>query len=166
MIERLIAFALNRGIAPAIFVAGLCLGVLTLWLMPREEEPQIVVPMIDVVIEAPGLSAEQVSRQVVVPIEKLLSQIPGVEHVYSQSHPNRALVTLAFYVGEDRENSLLNTYNKLYANQDKVPAVVNRWQVKPVEVDDVPIVVYALVSTVPAVVGDYELRQRDYHRFL
>ena len=95
----------------------------------------------------------------VVPIEKLLSQIPGIEHVYSQSHPNRALVTLAFYVGEDRENSLLNTYNKLYANQDKVPAVVNRWQVKPVEVDDVPIVVYALVSTVPEVVGDYELRR-------
>lgn len=87
MIERLIAFALNRGIAPAIFVAGLFLGALALWLMPREEEPQIVVPMIDVVIEAPGLSAEQVSRQVVVPIEKLLSQIPGIEHVYSQSHP-------------------------------------------------------------------------------
>lgn len=97
----------------------------------------------------------------VVPIEKLLSQITGVEHVYSQSYPNRGLVTLAFYVGEDRENSLLNTYNKLYANQDKVPAVVNRWQVKPVEVDDVPIAVYALVSTEPAVVGDYELRQRD-----
>ena len=112
MIERIIAEALQRGVAPFLFITGLVLGVVALAFMPREEEPQIVVPMIDVYVEAPGLSASEVERQVVVPVEKLLSQIPGIEHVYSQSHPNRALVTLAFYVGQDREDSLLNTYNQ------------------------------------------------------
>ena len=159
MIERIIAGALQRGVAPFLFITGLVLGVVALAFMPREEEPQIVVPMIDVYVEAPGLSASEVERQVVVPVEKLLSQIPGIEHVYSQSHPNRALVTLAFYVGQDREDSLLNTYNKLYANQDQVPPVVTSWQVRPVEVDDVPIVVYALASSQPEIIGDFELRR-------
>ncbi len=159
MIERIIATALKQGVAPILFTAGLLFGLIALSLMPREEEPQIVVPMIDVYVEAPGLSATEVERQVAVPVEKLLSQIPGIEHVYSQSHPNRALVTLAFYVGENRETSLLNTYNKLYANQDSVPPVVTAWQVKPVEVDDVPIVVYSLASEDPDRLGDFELRR-------
>ena len=100
--------------------------------------------MVDVLVEAPGLSAVQVERQVTIPLEKLLAQIPGVEHVYSATGTGQASVTLSFYVGQDREDAILNTYNKLHSNQDKVPAVVEQWLVDPVEVDDVPILLLGL----------------------
>ena len=73
----------------------------------REEEPQIVVPMADVLVTAPGLSAKQVERQIATPLEKFLHQIDGVEHVYSMSRPDQCVVTVRFYVGEDREDSLI-----------------------------------------------------------
>ncbi len=145
--DRLVRYALGGGLPKLIFVIGLAAGVIALIYTPREEEPQIVVPMIDVVVEAPGLSARQVERQVTIPLEKLLAQIPGVEHVYSSTGTGQAAVTLAFYVGEDREDSIFNTYNKLYSNQDRIPPVVSRWMLRPVEVDDVPIVMLALWST-------------------
>jgi multidrug efflux pump subunit AcrB len=115
--------------------------------------------MLDVLVSAPGLSAEQVERQVTIPVEKLLTQIPGVEHVYSTSGTGLASVTLRFYVGQDREKSILNTYNKLHSNQDQVPGVVSEWLVRPVEVDDVPIVLLALWSEDPARYDDFELRR-------
>ena len=93
--------------------------------------------MADVFITAPGLAALQVERQVTTPLEKLLAQIDGVEHVYSQSANGSAVVTVRFYVGENREQSLVKIYNKIYSNTDKVPAAVASWVVKPVEVDDV-----------------------------
>ncbi len=80
---------------------------MSLYYTPREEEPQIVVPMADVFISAPGLTANQVERQVVTPLEKLLTQIDGVEHVYSVSNNDNAVVTVRFYVSEDREDSLV-----------------------------------------------------------
>jgi multidrug efflux pump subunit AcrB len=150
---------LGGGVPLTLFLLAMAAGIFALQMTPREEEPQIVVPMVDVLIEAPGLSAEQVERQVATPVEKLLSQIPGVEHVYSTSSTGKAAVTLAFYVGEDREISILNTYNKLYANQDKVPGVVSRWILRPIEVDDVPILLLSLWSDTPDKYGDYELRR-------
>ncbi|WP_235185968.1 efflux RND transporter permease subunit [Methylomarinum vadi] len=159
LLDRLVAYALRGGLPVFFFIVSLSLGVIALMLTPREEEPQIVVPMANVLVSAPGLSAKQVEKQVTVPLEKLLSQITGVEHVYSRSVTGQAIVTLRFYVGEDREDSLLNVYNKLYSNQDKVPAVVGNWIVKPIEVDDVPIVVIGLWSQQPDRYGDYELRR-------
>ena len=144
--DRIVRSTLAGGIPLTIFILAIVAGIAALQFTPREEEPQIVVPMVDVLIEAPGLSAEQVERQVATPVEKLLAQIPGVEHVYSTSSTGRAAVTLAFYVGEDREISILNTYNKLYANQDKVPGVVSRWMLRPIEVDDVPIMLLGIVE--------------------
>lgn len=157
--DRIVKSTLTGGIPLTIFILAIVAGIAALQFTPREEEPQIVVPMVDVLIEAPGLSAEQVERQVATPVEKLLAQIPGVEHVYSTSSTGRAAVTLAFYVGEDREISILNTYNKLYANQDKVPGVVSRWMLRPIEVDDVPIMLLALWSDNPDRYGGYELRR-------
>jgi len=157
--DRMVRSTLGGGVPITIFLLALAAGIYALLQTPREEEPQIVVPMVDVLIEAPGLSAEQVEKQVVTPVEKLLSQIPGVEHVYSTSATGKASVTLAFYVGEDREISILNAYNKLYANQDKVPEVVSRWMLRPVEVDDVPILLLSLWSDAPETYGDYELRR-------
>jgi len=158
-LDRLVAYSLRGGLPILFIVLSLVFGVIALNYTPREEEPQIVVPMVDVLVASPGLSAKQVERQVTTPLEKLLAQIPGVEHVYSSSMMGKTVVTLRFYVGEDRENAILNTYNKLYSNQDNIPGVVANWIVKPVEVDDVPIVMLALWSDDPAKTSDFELRR-------
>jgi multidrug efflux pump subunit AcrB len=158
-LDRLVAQSLSGKLPVFILMLSLFAGALALNFTSREEEPQIVVPMVDVLVTAPGLSAKQVERQVTTPLEKLLSQIPGVEHVYSSAMTGRTSVTLRFYVGEDREASLLNTYNKLYSSQDRIPGVVSNWMVRPVEVDDVPIVMLALWSDAPQRTSDFELRR-------
>lgn len=158
-LDRLVRGSLTGGLPMVIFLLSLILGAVALQFTPREEEPQIVVPMVDVYVEAPGLSAQQVARQVTTPLEKLLAQIPGVEHVYSSSSTGRATATLRFYVGQDRERSILNTYNKLYSNQDQIPGVVSQWMVRPVEVDDVPIMLLTFWSENSARYSDYELRR-------
>lgn len=157
--DRIIAYTLGGGLPRALFLLGVLAGLLSLLYTPREEEPQIVVPVVDVNVRAPGLDAAQVERQVAIPLEKLLAQIPGVEHVYSTASSGQASVTLSFHVGEDREQSLLNAYNKLYSNQHRIPAVVSQWQLRPVEVDDVPIVVLGLWSAAPGRYSDFELRR-------
>jgi len=134
-------------------------GIVALMITAREEEPQIVVPMADVLVAAPGLSAEQVERQIATPLEKFLHQIDGVEHVYSMSRPDQCVVTVRFFVGEDREDSLVKIYNKVFSQIDHIPAAVRSWVVKPIEVDDVPIVVAALWSDNPGLTGDHELRR-------
>jgi multidrug efflux pump subunit AcrB len=158
-IDRLVNYSLNGGLPVTILILATLLGLLALNFTAREEEPQIVVPVVDVIVEAQGLSARQVERQVTTPLEKLLAQIPGVEHVYSRSMTGQATVTLRFYVGEDREISILNAYNKLHSNLDKIPGVVTQWMVSPVEVDNVPILVLALWSDDPARTSDFELRR-------
>ncbi len=158
-LDKLVANSLSGGIPIFILILSLFLGAIALNFTAREEEPQIVVPMVDILVEAPGLSAKQVERQVTTPLEKLLAQIPGVENVYSTSLTGRSSVTLRFFVGEDREESILNTYNKLYSNQDKMPGIISNWMVSPIEVDDVPIVMLALWSDRPDKTSDYELRR-------
>ena len=157
--DKLVNYSLNGGLPITILILATLFGLLALNFTAREEEPQIVVPVVDVTVTAPGLSARQVERQVTTPLEKLLAQIPGVEHVYSSSMTGQASVTLRFYVGEDREISILNAYNKLHSNQDKIPGIVTQWMVSPVEVDDVPILALALWSDDPARTSDFELRR-------
>lgn len=140
-------------------VIALAIGAAALYLTPREEEPQIVVPVADVMVRAPGLSALQVERQIATPLENLLTQIDGVEDVYSQSRTGEAVVTVRYYVGEDREDSLVKTYNKIMSNTDAMPPSVESWVVKPVEVDDVPIVVAMLWTEDDDAGADHELRR-------
>jgi multidrug efflux pump subunit AcrB len=123
---------------------ALALGVAAVLMTPREEEPQIVVPMADVFVEAPGYSAEEVERLAARPLEKLLWHTDGVEHVYSVSQRDRAMVTVRFYVGEDREDSLVKLRDRLQQNLDAIPSLIQSWIVKPVEIDDVPVVTLAL----------------------
>lgn len=158
-IDRLVAYSLQGGFPQFVFIVALFLGAIALAYTPREEEPQIVVPMIDVWVDVPNLSARQVERQVTVPLEKLIKQVPGIEHIYSASHDGGLSVTLRFEVGEDRERALLNTYNKLHSNQDKIPEVAANWIVKPIEVDDVAILMVGLFSTSADLYSDYELRR-------
>jgi multidrug efflux pump subunit AcrB len=157
-LTRVVDLFLRGDVAILLIVVSLILGGVSLVLTPREEEPQIVVPLADVFVAAPGLSAEEVEQQVTIRLEKLLYQIDGVEYVYSMSRPGQAIVTVRFYVGEDREDSLLKLYNKIHSNTDRVPPVVTDWVVKPVEIDDVPIVVVSLWSENPRY-GDHELRR-------
>jgi len=159
LLDRLVAYSLKGGLPILFFVLSFTLGAIALIYTPREEEPQIVVPMADVIVTAPGLSAQQVEKQITLPLEKLLSQIHGIEHIYSHSHRGQAVVTLRYYVGENREDALLNAYNKLYSNLDSIPATVSRWIIKPLEVDDVPTVVLGLWSEKPDLYGDFALKR-------
>lgn len=125
-------------------IISLLAGAAALILTPREEDPQIVVPVMDVFIQYPGASSEEVEKLVTTPLEVLLRQIDGVEYVYSASKPGEALVTVRYFVGEDLDSSVLKTRDKLLANQDIIPPGVTHWIVKPVEIDDVPIVTLTL----------------------
>ncbi len=129
-----------------LLILAVALGVSAVLLTPREEEPQIIVPIADVYAFFPGASAEEVETLVATPLEKILWQIDGVEYVYSTSYRDFAVVTVRFYVGEDREDSLVKLYNKINMNLDLVPPGVTSWLVKPVEVDDVPIVNLTIFS--------------------
>ncbi|MGR9114507.1 MAG: efflux RND transporter permease subunit [Gammaproteobacteria bacterium] len=125
-------------------IISLLAGAAALILTPREEDPQIVVPVMDVFIQYPGASSEEVEKLVTTPLEVLLRQIDGVEYVYSASRPGEALVTVRYFVGEDLDSSLIKTRDKLLANLDIIPPGVTDWIVKPVEIDDVPIVTMTL----------------------
>ena len=158
-LDRLVDLSLKSRLPLILFIVAVTAGVVALQLTPREEEPQIVVPMIDVQVQVPNHRAQQIERQVTNHLEKLLKQIPGVEHVYSVTTDGQLNVTLRFYVGENREDALLNTYNKLYSNQDKIPTIVSKWMVNPVEVDDIAILMLGLYSTQPSIYSDFELRR-------
>ncbi len=159
LLTRIVAVFLRGDIAILLTIVSLLLGGAALHLTPREEDPQIVVPMADVFISAPGLSAQEVERKVATRLEKLLYQIDGVEHVYSMSRPGQCIVTVRYYVGEDRVESLVKLYNKINSNIDQVPPSVDNWVVKPVEIDDVPIAIVTLWSQEPQRYDDHELRR-------
>jgi len=143
---RIVELFITSKLSSLLLIASFIAGAAALMLTPREEEPQIVVPVADVMIAVPGASAEEVEKLVSTPLESMLREVDGVEYVYSASRENEALVTVRFYVGEDREDSLVKVWNKLMSNQDRIPPVVANWTVKPVEIDDVPIVTLTLSS--------------------
>jgi len=144
--SRIVEVFLHGNLSAMLVVLSLIAGAVALLVTPREEEPQIIVPLADVHISVPGASAEEVERQVALRLEKMLYQIDGVEYVYSMSRPHEAVVTVRFYVGEDREDSLVKIYNKLQSNTDAIPPQVAGWVVKPIEIDDVPILDITLWS--------------------
>ena len=143
---KIARFFINSKLTPLMAVTSLLLGAFAVVVLPREEEPQIVVPMIDVFVMAPGLSAKEVEKRVTTPMEKLLWEIPGVEYIYSTSSSGMSMVVVRFTVGEDEEDSILKTYNKLYSNFDKIPPGVSEPIVKPRSIDDVPILALTLWS--------------------
>ncbi len=156
LLSRIVEVFLRGNLSILLIVVSLIAGTVALLATPREEEPQIVVPLADVMVQMPGASAEEVEKQVSTSLERLLLQIDGVEYVYSMSRAGMAVVTVRFYVGEDREDSLIKLYNKIAMNTDIVPPGVTGWIVKPIEIDDVPIVNVTLWSER---YNDYELRR-------
>ncbi|MGC8605105.1 MAG: efflux RND transporter permease subunit, partial [Desulfomonilaceae bacterium] len=142
---------------PIIFIIGsLLAGAAALIVTPREEEPQIVVPVVDVMINFPGASAPEIENLVTINLERKLWEIDGVEYIYSTSRPNGAVVTARFYVGEDREKSILKVYSKIMAYTPDAPPGVTGWVIRPIEIDDVPIVTFGMYS---ALYSDYDLRR-------
>lgn len=146
IVQRIVEMFLGGNLSIMLCVVALLAGLAALLVTPREEEPQITVPMADVIVDVPGASAHEVERQVTTRLERLLYQIDGVEYVYSTSRTNQAVITVRFYVGEDRVDSLVKLHNKLTTSSDLVPASVGGWVIKPVEVDDVPIVAVTLYA--------------------
>lgn len=102
-------------------IISMLAGAVALIMTPREEDPQIVVPVMDVLLEYPGASSEEVEKLAATPLEVLLKQIEGVEYVYSVSRPGTAIITVRYYVGQNYENSLIKTWNKLLSNQHLIP---------------------------------------------
>ncbi|MDM8008660.1 MAG: efflux RND transporter permease subunit [Phycisphaerae bacterium] len=137
---------LHSNLSLILTVIAVAMGLAALLITPREEDPQIIVPLADVIVNCPGHSAHEVEQLVATPLEKILYQIDGVEYVYSMSRENVAIITVRYYVGEDRERSLVKIYKKMDENVDIVPPGVTGWVVKPVEIDDVPIVTLTLTS--------------------
>ena len=145
-------------LTPLIVIASLILGMFAVLVTPREEEPQIVVPMIDVFTAYPGASAKEVEERVTKPVEKLLWEIKGVEYVYSIARPGMNLTIVRFYVGEKTEDSIVKVYNKLMSHYDRIPPGVSQPLVKPKSIDDVPILSLTLWSDSNRYSG-YELRR-------
>ncbi len=145
--NRIVKIFLESNLSLILILLATVVGLAALGLTPREEDPQIVVPLADVYVNFPGKSAAEVEQLVSTPLEKILYQIDGVEYVYSMSRENQAIITVRYYVGEDRERSLVKLQKKLNENVDIIPPGVAGWVVKPVEIDDVPIVTLTLSST-------------------
>jgi len=133
-------------VTPMILIVSLLVGLIGLMFTPRQEDPQISVPMIDVFVQYPGASAEQVASLVTEPLERILMEIPGVRHTYTATERGRAMVTVRFRVGEEMGASIVKVHDKLQSNLDKIPPDVSQPLVKPVGVDDVPVVTLTLWS--------------------
>ncbi|MGI0484088.1 efflux RND transporter permease subunit [Pantanalinema rosaneae CENA516] len=135
---------IDSKLTPLIIVVALLLGIGATLILPREEEPQITVPMADVFVQMPGASAQDVEQRVTAPMERLIKELPGVEYVYSTSRPGSSLVIVRFLVGQDTEDSIVQLYNKLYANFDQIPPGVSQPLIKSRSIDDVPILTLTL----------------------
>jgi len=143
---RLAASFIESKLTPLVIAASIAIGFGAVMLLPREEEPQIIVPMIDVFLEMPGASPKEIEQRVTAPMEKLLWEIPGVEYIYSTSSAGTSMAVVRFKVGENEEDALVRLNKKLQANADRVPSGVIGPLVKPRSIDDVPVLAFTLSS--------------------
>jgi multidrug efflux pump subunit AcrB len=143
---RTAAAFIHSKLTPLFIVASMALGALAVVALPREEEPQIIVPMVDVFAEMPGATPSDVEQRVTRPMEQLLWEVPGVDYVYSTSSPGKAMVVVRFKVDEPLEPALVRLNQKLAANADRIPPGVIGPLVKPRSIDDVPILAVTVWS--------------------
>lgn len=143
---RLATAFIDSKLTLLVIFASILLGIGSVQMLPREEEPQIVVPIIDVFVEMPGASPREVEERVTRPMEKLIWEIPGVEYVYSTASPGRNFTVVRFRVGEDEEDAIVRLNQKLQANFDLIPPGASHPLVKPRSIDDVPILSLTLWS--------------------
>ena len=147
---------INSKLTPLLMVAFVLIGLYSSYLTPREEEPQIDVPIADIMLQYPGASPKEVESRIVKPLEKVISNVKGVEYVYSQSMPEMAMLIVQFYVGEDIERSLVKLYNEIMKNMDQMPQGISLPLVKTRSIDDVPALGLTLWSDT---YSDYQLKR-------
>jgi multidrug efflux pump subunit AcrB len=152
---RLAHSFLNSKLTPLFIAASLALGIFAVAIIPREEEPQIVVPMLDITTAMPGASPAEVEERVTLPIERLVHEISGVEYVYSTSGPGQSLVIVRFLVGSPQDDALIKVYSKLYSNFEAMPPGASQPLIKARSIDDVPILALTLWGEH---YGGYQLR--------
>ena len=138
---------IHSPLSPLLFIAMFLLGIYGLIATPRQEDPEISVPMIDIFYRMPGASAEEISKLLIGPQERVLSEIAGIKHVYSVSDKEMGIITLQYVVGEDMESALVRTSQKLASNRDMLPPGAEPAMMKPKEIDDVPVVTLTLWSS-------------------
>ena len=143
-------------LTPVAILVSLLLGIASVYLTPKEEEPQITVPMIDVMIPAPGMEAREVERSITEPVERAMWGLDGVEYIYSASQPHGVLVTVRFKVNEPIEPSLVKVHHKLMVLMNELPANVMKPEVKSYSIDDVPFLALTFTSKDK---NDFELRK-------
>lgn len=139
-----------------LMIAFLMIGAYSTYLMPREEEPQIKVPMADLMVMYPGASPKEVETKVSMPLEKIISNVKGVEYVYSTSMQGQAMIIVQFYVGEDVERSIVKLYNEISKNMDKIPQGVSMPLIKTRAIEDVPVLGFTLWSET---YNDFQLKE-------
>lgn len=147
---------INSKLTPLLMAAFLGIGLYSAWVTPKEEDPQIDVPMVDIAVRYPGATPQEVKSRIAEPIERLASNVEGVEYVYSTSTPGQAMVSVRYYVGEDPEASTVKLYDELLKNMDQMPPEASMPLIKSRAVDDVPILSLTLHSERAS---DYELRR-------
>lgn len=153
---RIAEFFINSKLTILLMIALMIIGVYSSTLIPREEEPQIIVPMADVMVGYPGASPAEVENRVVKPLEKIISNIKGVEHVHAMAMNGRAMIIVQFYVGQDTERSYVKLYDELMKNKNIFPKGVYEPMVKTRSIDDVPMLGLTLWSEK---YDDYQIRQ-------
>ena len=135
---------INSKLTPLLIAGALLAGAFAILMTPREEEPQIIVPMLDIFVGMPGASPAEVQERATIPMERLLREVPGVEYVYSISQPGMSMLVVRFYVGTREEDAIVKTYNKLYSSFDRIPQGVSQPLIKVRSIDDVPILALTL----------------------
>lgn len=155
-VDKITRIFVDSKLTPLIVATSILLGLFSVFATPREEEPQIKVPMYDVIVVMPGASSKEVEERVTIPMEKKLWEIPGVEYIYSTASEGMNLTVVRFYVGEDEEKSLTKLYNKLFSNFDIIPPGATQPLIKFRSIDDVPILALTLHSDK---YSNYELRR-------
>lgn len=153
---RIAGFFLESKLTVLLMIALMIVGGYSSTLIPREEDPQIVIPMADVMVGYPGASPKEVENRVVKPLEKIISNIKGVEHIHSSALNGQAMLIVQFYVGQDPERSYVKLYDELAKHKGMFPAGVSEPLVKTRSIDDVPVFGLTLWSKTDS---DFQIRQ-------
>ena len=151
---KLTRATIQSPLTPLFLLAAIIVGLIATITIPREEEPQIKVPMVDIMVQAPGLTASDAVELVAKPLETIVKSVNGVEHVYTQAQDNGVLVTARFLVGSNPEDAAIRINEKIEANKDRIPVGIPPPQVTVRGINDVPIVVLTLTPK-PGVAGQW-----------
>ena len=157
---RLAKIFMESKITAMILLAITLVGLVAVTVTPREYNPQIVVPAANIIVAKPGATADEVENTIVKPLEAIMNAQAGVNHTFGYAVNDYGVVTVQFDVGQDQEKSLVKLYNQLMQNMDRMPPGAMQPMVKPINVDDVPIMTLTLASTKQS---DYELRNVGLH---